>query len=173
MRTELTPLASAFTSLALLAVLLPTSLQAADAARIAAAVDRAFAPLLKEYDIPGMAVAVTVGGRPHVFTYGVVAKDSKQGVTKDTLFEIGSVSKTFTATLAGYAEARGKLSLDDHPGKFMPELRGSAIDAASLKHLGTFTAGGVPLHLPNTVKSDAAMTAFFQTWKPKAEPGSR
>ncbi len=37
----------------------------------------------------------------------------KIAVTRDTLFELGSISKTFTATLAAYAEVEGKLSLND------------------------------------------------------------
>jgi len=168
----LTPLTTVLRPLALAAFLLvATAIHAADSAKITAAVDSAFAPLLKEHEIPGMAVAVTVGGKSRVFTYGVAAKGGNQRVTKDTLFEIGSISKTFTATLAAYAEARGKLSLYDHPGKYMPQLRGSAIDRASLLHLATFTAGGLPLHFPNDVKSDAAMIAFLQKWKPSAIPG--
>jgi beta-lactamase class C len=170
----LPPLIAAFSPLAVIALLLvPATAQAADTARITAAVDRAFRPLLKEHDIPGLAVAVTVDGKQQVFTYGVAAKDTNTPVTKDTLFEIGSVSKTFTALLAAYAQAQGKLSLDDRPGKHLPELRGSALDAASLLHLGTYTAGGLPLHLPNSIKSEEAATAFLRNFRLPAEPGTR
>src|SRR5688572_14062875 len=118
---------------------LSTSVSAADSAsRIAAAVDGAFRPLLKAHDIPGMAVAVTVDGQQHFFSYGVASKETNTPATKDTLFEIGSISKIFTATLATYAQTSGKMSLDDHPGKYMPELRQSPIDQASLLHLGTY-----------------------------------
>jgi beta-lactamase class C len=128
--------------------LLPATLQAADSpSQIRAVVDRAFPPLMTKYDVPGLAVAVTVDGRQYFFNYGVASKADNKPVTKDTLFEVGSVSKTFTATLAAYAQALGKLSLDDHPGKYMPQLRGSAIDKASLINLGTFTAGGLPLQI--------------------------
>jgi len=154
--------------------LLPIASRAADgSAEISAAVDRAFRPLMKEYDVPGMAVAVTVGGQQHVFTYGVASKESRARVTKDTLFEIGSVSKTFNATLAAYAQAQGRMSLDDHPGQYMPPLRGSAIDKASLLHLATYTAGGLPLQFPGNVTNDAGMTAYFQKWKPAAAPGEQ
>lgn len=128
---------------------------------------------MKQYDVPGMAVAVTIGGQQHFLTYGVASKESKTPVTKDTLFEIGSVSKTFTATLAAYAQTQGRMSLDDHPGQYMPPLRGSAIDKASLLHLGTYTAGGLPLQFPGNVTNDAGMTAYFQQWKPAAAPGEQ
>src|SRR5215207_1013827 len=103
---------------------------------------------MAEHGIPGMVVAVTVDGRRQFFTYGVAARDTGAPVTPDTLFEIGSVSKTFTATLAGYAAEGGALSLDDHPGRYLPALRGAAIDAATMTNLGTYTAGGLPLQFP-------------------------
>jgi beta-lactamase class C len=154
--------------------LLPVASQATDStSRIAAAVDRAFRPLLEEHDVPGIAVAVTAGGQQYFFSYGVASKESKAPVTKDTLFEIGSVSKTFTATLASYAQALGKMSLDDRPGKYMPQLQGSAIDKASLLHLGTYTSGGLPLQVPEAVKNNADIAPYFREWKPSAAPGEQ
>ncbi|GGC50088.1 class C beta-lactamase [Chelatococcus reniformis] len=141
--------------------------------RIAAVVERVVRPLLAAHGVPGMAVAVTVGGRSAVFNYGVASKASNAPVTDATLFEIGSVSKTFTATLAAHAQALGKLSLDDRPGRYLPELRGSPIDAASLLNLGTYTAGGLPLQFPGAVTSDAKMLAYLKQWKPSAAPGSQ
>lgn len=138
---------------------------------VAAAVDGAFRPLLKKYDVPGMAVSVTAGGDQYFFNYGVASKDTNTPVTRDTIFEIGSVSKTFTATLTAYARTLGKISLDDHPGKYMPAVRGSAVDAATLRHLGTYTAGGLPLQFPDAVENDAEMTTYFREWTPSARPG--
>jgi beta-lactamase class C len=136
----------------------PIAIRADDSpSKIAAAVDRAFRPLLVEYDVPGIAVAATAGGHQYFFSYGVASKERNTPVTKDTLFEIGSISKTFTATLASYAHALGKISLEDHPRKYMPELRHSAIDEASLLNLGTYTAGGLPLQFPGTVTNDGEM----------------
>lgn len=87
---------------------------------LTASVDRAFRPLLAQYDIPGMAVAVTVNGQRHYFNYGAASKQSAAPVTPDTIFEHGSISKTFTATPASYAQALGRISLNDHPGAYMP-----------------------------------------------------
>lgn len=86
---------------------------------------------------------------------------------------MGSVSKTFTATLACYAQLSGKLSFDDHPSRYMPQLRGSAIDAATLLDLGTFTAGGLPLQFPDDVSNDEQMPAYFRNWTPDAAPGKQ
>jgi beta-lactamase class C len=151
--------------------LLPTALWASDnPGKIGAAVDNAFRPLLQEYDVPGIAVAVTADGRQYFFSYGVASKERNTPVTKDTLFEIGSVSKTFTATLAAYAQARGKISLNDHPGKYMAPLHRTALDEVSLLNLGTYTAGGLPLQFPDAVTNNAEMATYFRQWKPSAKP---
>ncbi|WP_232629554.1 class C beta-lactamase [Methylobacterium sp. Leaf118] len=173
-----TVVARALLSWALI-LLLPAMAAMADdraddrAGRIAAAVERAFGPIRTEYGAPGLAVAVTVGGERAVFTVGHRAGPDNRPVTPDTLFEIGSVSKVFTATLAGAAEALGRLSFADHPGRFLPELRGTPLDAATLADLGTYTAGGLPLQFPDTVTDTASMIAYFRHWGPTAPPGTQ
>ncbi|HEY4140819.1 MAG TPA: class C beta-lactamase [Pseudolabrys sp.] len=146
--------------------------RADDAGAIAAVADQSFKPLLDKYGVPGIAVAVTVDGHQYFFNYGVASKDKNTPVTNDTLFELGSISKTFNATLFGLAAVRGKIALNDHPGKFIPALRGSSIDEATLLNLGTYTAGGLPLQLPDSVKSDAGMIDYFRAWKSSAAPGA-
>ncbi|WP_462121288.1 class C beta-lactamase [Methylorubrum thiocyanatum] len=151
----------------------PPAAAEAPSARIAEAVERAYRPLLKEYEVPGLAVAVTRDGQSAVFTFGLADREGQRPVTRDTLFEIGSVSKTFTATLAAYARALGRLSLEDAPGRFLPSLRGSALDRVSLLELGTYTAGGLPLQFPDGVAEKAAMIAWFRDWQPSAPPGTQ
>jgi beta-lactamase class C len=136
-------------------------------------VDAAIRPVMAQYDVPGMAVAVTVDGESACFNYGVASREARTPVADDTLFELGSVSKTFTATLACYAQALGKLALDDHPGSYLPRLRASAIDKASLLHLGTYTAGGLPLQFPDDVTDSERMIGYFRQWKPDAAPGAQ
>lgn len=159
-------------ALVLACCLLPTALVAAgDAATVSAAVDRTFRPLIKEHDVPGLAVGVTAGGKQHFFYFGVAAKETGAPVTADTLFEIGSISKMVTATLAGYAQAQGKLSLATHPGQYMPVLRDTALDKATLVNFATYTAG-LPLHFPNAIKTPGEMEAFLQKQKATAAPGA-
>lgn len=163
-------------ALLLVAVLLSASTSTTASASpdvLAATVDRAFRPLMAEYDIPGMAVAVTVNGEQRYFNFGVADKQSGAPVTRDTIFEIGSVSKTFTATLASYAHALGRISLTDHPSTYLPQLAGSAIDRADLLNLGTFTAGGLPLQFPPDITDDAGMLTYFRHWTPDAAPGQQ
>lgn len=65
--------------------------------------------VMHEYGVPGMAIAVTHRGQQAFYNFGVASKTADGAVTSDTIFEIGSVSKTFTATLATYAQAVGRL----------------------------------------------------------------
>ena len=141
-------------------------------AKVRQVIDAAIKPVLEQYGIPGMAVAVTLDGKRYFIDYGVAAKDSKAAVTRDTLFELGSISKTFTATLVTYAEGEGKLSLNDKVSQHMPELKGSALDDVRLLDLATHTAGGFPLQLPAEVKDQKQLVAYFRAWKPKAPPGT-
>lgn len=165
-------LRATFVAAALYAGILAPSVAATDTARLQAIVDQAIRPVVAEYDLPGVAVAVTIDGKASFFNYGLASREQHTPVTENTLFELGSISKTFTATLASYAVATGKLSLDDHPGKYLPALKGSAIDKASVLHLGTYTAGGLPLQFPDDVPDDG-MLAYFKQWKADAAPGTQ
>lgn len=58
------------------------------------------------------------------------------------------------------------------PGQRLPWLQGHAFDRASLLHLGTYTAGGLPLQFPDGVTHDpGGMAGYFRGWKPDTEPG--
>ena len=85
----------------------------AHAADLRSTVDQAIQPVMAEYDIPGIAVAVTVNGKTSFFNYGVASREQKTPVSEKTLFELGSVSKTFTATLEGALEHVAGLRYND------------------------------------------------------------
>ena len=140
--------------------------------RLESVVKAAIEPVMQQQQIPGVAIAITVDGKPHYFNYGVASKETGKAVTEDTLFEIGSVSKTFTATLAAYAQASGKLSLSDKAGHILPALQGSAFDTISVLQLGTYTAGGLPLQFPGDADTPKTMLSYFKQWKPVYDAGS-
>ncbi|MFK0164295.1 class C beta-lactamase [Rhizobium sp. NPDC090279] len=135
-------------------------------------VNETIRPLMKENDVPGMAIAITVKGKRYVFNYGVASKESGQTVTNETIFELGSISKTFTAALGSYAQISGKLSFSDNAAKYMPELAGSSFDKITLLDLGTFTAGGLPLQFPDGVTDQDKMVAYYRNWHPSFAPGT-
>jgi len=134
--------------------------------RIEETVNAVIQPLMKQQDIAGMAVAIIHNGQRQFFNYGVASKDTRKTVTDQTLFEVGSVSKTFTATLGAYAQAQGKLQLSDSVGGHAPELRGSALENVRLLDLATYSAGGLPLQFPDDADHPDRMFSYYQTWKP-------
>jgi beta-lactamase class C len=139
---------------------------------ISNAVAQVVSPLMKQWDIPGMAVGVTLDGHAHIFTFGVSSLATRQPVSPDTLFEIGSVTKTFTATLTAYAVEKGALSLSDPVERFLPEMRGTPFGAIKVLNLGTHTPGGLPLKVPDSVSTLEQMFGYFKAWKPAGAPGT-
>ncbi|QCI69213.1 class C beta-lactamase [Phreatobacter stygius] len=137
------------------------------------AVDDAMTPIIEQFGIPGLAVAVTINGQRHFFDYGLASREPRVPVTRDTLFELGSISKTFTATLATSAEVAGKLSLDGNIGDHLPELAGTPLGRVSVRDLATHTAGGFPLQVPDTVRDRDQLMAYFRNWKPQFAAGTR
>ncbi len=146
---------------------------ATEASAIRAVVDAAVRPVIARNDLPGLAVGVTVGGRSFVFNYGVASKATHAPVDDQTLFEIGSISKTFAATLGAQAQVQGQLSLNDSPARHLPALKGHPIERTTLLQLVTYTAGGLPLQVPDDIKSDAQMLRYLQQWTPLYPPDSR
>jgi len=135
-------------------------------------IDEAVQAVMREHDIPGMSVAVTQGGTQRFYNYGVASRETGKPAGSDTLYEVGSISKTYTATLAAYAQARGRLALGDSPAKFLPELAGSDFAKLSLINLGTHTTGGFPLQVPDAIKNQAQLMAYLKNWKPEHPAGT-
>lgn len=128
--------------------------------------------LMAENRIPGMAVALSVDGNQHYFNYGVADQAARTPVITDTLFELGSVSKTFTAALGAYAQASGALSLDNPASQYLTALEDSVFDDISLLELATYTAGGLPLQFPDDVQDEEEMLDYYRRWEPDYAPGT-
>src|SRR5271155_3674370 len=88
----------------------------------AAAVDEVFADFTKAGS-PGCAVAVYRNGRI-IYTkgYGLANIEDDVPITPQTVFDIGSTSKQFTAASILLLEKQGKLSVNDDVRKYIPEL---------------------------------------------------
>jgi beta-lactamase class C len=140
--------------------------------RVRSAVEKAIRPVMEKARIPGMAAGIIVAGKTYIFTYGVASTRTRRPVTSDTLFEIGSVTKTFTATLASYAQVSGYLSLSDKTGKYLTSLKGSEFGEVSLLHLGTHTPGGLPLQVPGQIANNDQLLQYFKTWRHTYAPGT-
>ncbi len=130
-------------------------------------VDQNFKPLLEKYNVPGMAVGVIQNNKKYKTYYGLQSVQDKKAVNSNTIFELGSVSKLFTATAGAYAKNTGKISFDDTPGKYWKELKNTPIDQVNLLQLATYTSGNLALQFPDEVQTDQQVLTFFKDWKPK------
>jgi CubicO group peptidase (beta-lactamase class C family) len=85
----------------------------------------------REFGIPGVAAGVLADGRESHACFGVTSVENPLPVERDTLFGLGSVSKTFTATAVMRLVAAGKVELEAPVRRYVPELTLSDEQAAA------------------------------------------
>jgi CubicO group peptidase (beta-lactamase class C family) len=77
------------------------------------------------HSVPGAAIGILRDGAATTAYHGVADVRLGEPVTPETLFSIGSVTKSMVATVIARLAAAGRLSLDDPATAHVPELRGS------------------------------------------------
>lgn len=118
---------------------------------IASTVNEVAGAFMKDTTQVGLSIGIIKDGITYTFHYGSTEKGNHLRPTDSTIYEIGSVSKTFTGTLLAQAITEGKLNLDDDIRKYLPdnypnlEYEGHPI---KIKHLANHTSG-LPLLLPD------------------------
>jgi D-alanyl-D-alanine carboxypeptidase len=158
-----------------LVLLVALVLSAAAAAR-ADDVDDYIARQLKDYKLPGVALAVIKDGNiVKVAGYGLADRERNVAVTPDTVFKIGSVSKQFIASGIMLLANDGRLGVDDPVSKY---LKGTpeSWTPITIRHLLTHTAGLVresPAFDPNKNISDADMVRAVYGVPLRFAPGSK
>jgi CubicO group peptidase (beta-lactamase class C family) len=119
---------------------------------------------LEETSTPGTAVGIWHDGEEHVEGLGVTSVENPLDVTADTLFQIGSITKTFTATTAMVLVEQGKLDLDEPVRTYVPELRladESVAARATMRHLLTHTGGWIGDYFDDTGAGDDALALMI------------
>jgi CubicO group peptidase (beta-lactamase class C family) len=88
------------------------------------AIERSVEAMRKELGIPGLSLVIVKDDHV-IYLKGFGLRDVERGlpVTPDTLFSIGSTTKSFTSMLTMISVDERKLSLDDSPRKFLPYFR--------------------------------------------------
>jgi CubicO group peptidase (beta-lactamase class C family) len=131
----------------------PAQSPAADLPLDPARIEEIVMQFRQENDLPAACIGI-VSGDKLVYARGLGEIDLKRGqpAEADSLFQIGSVTKTFTATLLCILRDEGKLTLDDPVAKHLPpEVKaptGEKGTVITLRHLATHTSG-LPANPPN------------------------
>jgi len=95
--------------------------------------------------------------------FGVTNVDNPLPVDADTLFQVGSITKTFTATAAMRLVDEGRLDLDRPLQTDLPDLRlvdPQVAAAVTPRHLLTHTAGWVGDYFSDTGRGDDALARY-------------
>ena len=99
---------------------------------------------MQRIPVPGLAVGVWHAGNEQTAGFGVTSIENPLPVTPDTLFQVGSISKTFTATALMMLMEAGKVDLDTPIRVYLPDFQLSDESVAArvtLRHLLTHTGG--------------------------------
>lgn len=122
---------------------LPSTL-AADASPEFRAVADALVEAMRRNRVPGAAIGILAGDREEHATFGVASLSSLAPVTTDTLFQIGSLTKTYTATTIWRLMDEGALALNAPVRTYLPDFRladESVAAEVTVGHLLDHTAG--------------------------------
>jgi CubicO group peptidase (beta-lactamase class C family) len=96
---------------------------------------------MEQHRIPGVAMVVIQDGKPVKHkAYGVANIELNIPVKLDTVFEIGSITKQFTAAGILLLQQDGKLSVDDKISRYLKNTPGIWADV-TVRHLLTHTSG--------------------------------
>ncbi|MFF0248200.1 serine hydrolase [Streptosporangium sandarakinum] len=102
------------------------------------------AELIARFEVPGAGLAFLHEGEVHEFAAGVLNTATGVDVTTDSLFQIGSVTKVWTATQIMLLVERGELTLDTAVAEVLPEFRVADPEVSrtvTIRHLLTHTSG--------------------------------
>jgi serine-type D-Ala-D-Ala carboxypeptidase/endopeptidase len=91
-----------------------------------------------------MVIGVISPNGTHVYSYGNISKENSTSVNGDSIFDIGSITKTFTTTLLVDMVRRGLISLDDPIEKYLPDnVKVPAYNGRMIRieNLATHTSG--------------------------------
>ncbi|MFI6503254.1 serine hydrolase [Nonomuraea typhae] len=111
---------------------------------MAGAMGQRLAELIAEYDVPGAGLAYLHDGQVHEFAAGVLHKGTGVEATTDSLFQIGSVTKVWTATQLMQLAERGLLTLDTPVAELLPEFKvadAEVTKTVTVRHLLSHTSG--------------------------------
>lgn len=120
---------------------------------------------MEELNVPGVALGVLADGEEETAGLGVTSLDNPLEVTPDTLFQIGSITKTYTATAIMRLVEQGKVGLDEPVRAYLPEFRLADEDVAAratIRQLLTHTGGWLGDYFDDLGPGDDALALMVE-----------
>jgi CubicO group peptidase (beta-lactamase class C family) len=141
---------------------MPNTLMPDASPRFRAVAERVMA-LLAEQQVPGASLGILADGTEEYASFGVASIETKTPVALDTLFQIGSLTKTYTGTAIMRLVEQEKVNLDAPVRTYLPDLKladASVAAAVTIKHLLTHTGGWWGDSFTDTGNGDDAIARF-------------
>jgi CubicO group peptidase (beta-lactamase class C family) len=155
------------------------------ATRLDRKIDAKIRHTMKRKELVGIEVGVLKDGRTTFYGYGETKRGNGQLPDEHIIFEIGSITKTFTGTLLAYAVTEGKAALNDPVNKYLPdsipslEYQGTPVTLVTLSN----HTSGLPRMPSNIDSSHLARTfrnydntdlyRFYMNFKLSRRPGEK
>ena len=101
---------------------------------------------MKRLKVPGVAIGIWHKGREYADGFGVTSVEHPLPVTADTLFQTGSISKTFTGTMLMKLAEDGKVDLDAPVKRYLEDFKvqdPEVTEEVTVRHLLTHMGGWV------------------------------
>src|SRR5579884_3055616 len=128
--------------------------------------DAKVAEAMERLHVPGVSIGILIDGQEHVAPFGVTNVDYPSPVLPDTLFQIGSTTKTFTATAIMRLVEAGKIDLDAPVRTYVPELMladRSVAETVTVRQLLNHTAGWSGDYFPDMGWGDDALARAVES----------
>lgn len=120
---------------------------------------------MERHKIPGAAIGITHDGERFTGGLGVTSIDNPLPVTETTLFQVGSITKTFTATLIMRLVDQEELTLDTRVREILPEFKlkdQKTAEKCTIRHLLTHSGGWVGDFFIDTGPGEDALDKYVK-----------
>lgn len=118
---------------------------------------------MSRHQVPGCAVAILQNGERFLASYGVTSVENPLEVTPSTLFQIGSITKTFTGLALAILQDDGRLDFDAPVRTYLPDFRvrdAAASATVTVRNLVTHTSGWIGDVFRDTGQGDDALAIY-------------
>jgi len=149
-------------------------------------VDTVARKYIQKANTVGLCIGVIKDGKTTIYKYGETKKGNARLPDENTFFEIGSITKTFTATLLAYYVNEGQVKLTDPVTKYLPDsvAVNQSLSGITLLNLINHTSGlpSVPDNLKESMTNPfnpykdytkQMMYAYLRSCRPSTKPGEK